>query len=711
MKDVDLSVEKISLDLKILLPLFVIFLILLLGGGVLEISRIIFLLSTLMMGLLLWRKRRKLKVSKEFKIIFWLWVAYLIAHVLALVDGASLALSVPKTVEMMSVFIWFNYFYFNFQKKHLSLLIWFLLFVGVVLSLISFYFIAFPPPPNFPTSSLVYAFHGHNHLSDYLLLILPLSAVLWIKEKNKKTRWKFFGLLLFLLTSFFLTFARGAYVVLSLILVLILWIYKPTLKKTLFLGSIALLPLISLLGIMLFSHSRVASKINHTYEPNERLEWLWRQTIKPVDSEGRLDYWKQAWEGFKLRPVFGNGPGTFRLTSRRFQTRPDSWSRFAHSLILGSLSEIGIVGSIIFLSLVVLSLFYAKRNNLYTKMLWVGLLASVLHCSFDFDFDFIAILVLFWILLASMLVEERRKKNIHSLVVTSLTIVVSVYIGMLLGREILVLKQEYEKIHTEKQISKYHLQSVHVFPFDRQSWIDYFRANEKSEEFGELKKRAEFFNKEDGEMLIVIAKVLQENDTVAAKKMYEKIIVYDPTNLQNYLPLLTAEAEENMQLVFDYFREMAEVGIQKQRYSSPVSDTQLTLSFVFPKDNVKLKKDLIKFVYSLEDNNIFQPFIPNFAKVFYDLGLISYQHSEHDLALKFWQTAVSIAPKWSHFHIELANLYAYLKEDEFAYSQINSCMTFSSARKHCEDYYEDVVLKHGFQAPTSLKTKIDSIIN
>ena len=75
--------------------------------------------------------------------------------------------------------------------------------------------------------------------------------------------------------------------------------------------------------------------------------------FKPsVPSDNRLEYWRQAIEAIKERPLFGSGPGTFYLLSRRLQSAPNSWSWFAHSFPLQTAAETGLVGLSIFLFLI-----------------------------------------------------------------------------------------------------------------------------------------------------------------------------------------------------------------------------------------------------------------------------------------------------------------------------------------------------------------------
>ena len=106
----------------------------------------------------------------------------------------------------------------------------------------------------------------------------------------------------------------------------------------------------------------------------------------------RINRWVCAWRMFKERPLLGFGPGTYQFEYAQFQTadyttyistaKGDKGN--AHSEYLMYLSETGIVGFLIFLSLVVYTLFLGIRNNLRARGYVRGVNNAVLLGLFTF---------------------------------------------------------------------------------------------------------------------------------------------------------------------------------------------------------------------------------------------------------------------------------------------------------------------------------------
>lgn len=104
------------------------------------------------------------------------------------------------------------------------------------------------------------------------------------------------------------------------------------------------------------------------------------QTATANDDTGaqRLYYWNLAWQMFQDNPIVGVGPTNFQYNSYLYES-PDQqarglhvWGRAAHSLYFTLLSELGIVGVILVVSLTILNF----RDNRAVRRLYKVLLAS-----------------------------------------------------------------------------------------------------------------------------------------------------------------------------------------------------------------------------------------------------------------------------------------------------------------------------------------------
>lgn len=115
------------------------------------------------------------------------------------------------------------------------------------------------------------------------------------------------------------------------------------------------------------------NKFEHTTEEfGERLQSAANVTTDASNLE-RLNRWSCAIEMFKERPVFGFGPGTYAFEYARFQD-PENLTIIstnfgdlgnAHSEYLGPLSEMGLIGMLAMI-LIVIAIFY-KGITLYQK--------------------------------------------------------------------------------------------------------------------------------------------------------------------------------------------------------------------------------------------------------------------------------------------------------------------------------------------------------
>ncbi len=115
------------------------------------------------------------------------------------------------------------------------------------------------------------------------------------------------------------------------------------------------------------------NKFEHTTEEfGEKLQSATNVTTDASNLE-RLNRWSCAIEMFKERPIFGFGPGTYAFEYARFQ-HPDQMTIIstnfgtkgnAHSEYLGPLAEMGVLGLVTVL-LIVIAIFY-KSITLYHK--------------------------------------------------------------------------------------------------------------------------------------------------------------------------------------------------------------------------------------------------------------------------------------------------------------------------------------------------------
>ena len=104
----------------------------------------------------------------------------------------------------------------------------------------------------------------------------------------------------------------------------------------------------------------------------------------------RINRWNCALRMFEERPVFGWGPGTYKFQYAPFQSSQELTiisTNFgdlgnAHSEYLGPLAEMGVLGLLTLLAIIIL--FYAKSIQLYYKLQNKELKVLVMSCIAGF---------------------------------------------------------------------------------------------------------------------------------------------------------------------------------------------------------------------------------------------------------------------------------------------------------------------------------------
>ncbi|HZL65128.1 MAG TPA: O-antigen ligase family protein [Thermoleophilia bacterium] len=148
-------------------------------------------------------------------------------------------------------------------------------------------------------------------------------------------------------------------------------------------------------------------------------------TVRLVSvNTGRPPLWREALDQARLDPVTGSGAGTFAFTNYRFR-KTGGVVKHAHSEWFNVLSELGIVGLVLFVASMLLFVATSFRNPLRDRgdpmrslvvAFQAGILAFLVHISWDWDWDMAAIGFVFFLFvavgssyLATRAGDERRR--------------------------------------------------------------------------------------------------------------------------------------------------------------------------------------------------------------------------------------------------------------------------------------------------------------
>jgi hypothetical protein len=109
--------------------------------------------------------------------------------------------------------------------------------------------------------------------------------------------------------------------------------------------------------------------------------------LASASSSNRWRWWQEAWNAFVDHPLRGTGAGSFGLTDRLERTSPLAVVE-PHSTPLQFLSEVGLVGFLLFAAVVVTAALAIRRRS---TPLVLALGICLLHSLVDIDWDYVAV--------------------------------------------------------------------------------------------------------------------------------------------------------------------------------------------------------------------------------------------------------------------------------------------------------------------------------
>ena len=255
-------------------------------------------------------------------------------------------------------------------------------------------------------------YNDHTAYGAALALFIPLLLHFsFSKQYSKKYRIISLMVALFLIASMILSYCRAAWV--SLFLGFIAWgVIVIRIKARYLLLTAAILT-----GIFFtFQHQIIYSlEKNQDNSSSDFSKHL--RSITNISSDAsnveRLNRWNCAIRMFREKPIFGWGPGTYQFEYGAFQKHSERSTAStnhgdignAHSEYLGPLSESGLIGSLSFISIVFLTIYYGirvyrrqkdKKLKQIALLLTVGLITYFVHGLMNNFLDTEKLSVPFW---------------------------------------------------------------------------------------------------------------------------------------------------------------------------------------------------------------------------------------------------------------------------------------------------------------------------
>lgn len=102
--------------------------------------------------------------------------------------------------------------------------------------------------------------------------------------------------------------------------------------------------------------------------------------LSAQDLNGRDDIWRKGMEIFFKYPLLGAGSGAFRAASFEKGTA-------AHSFVIGILGELGVVGLMLFLTIIGLAFYHARQQPKLLSGLWIAVLTGWILAAITQNFE------------------------------------------------------------------------------------------------------------------------------------------------------------------------------------------------------------------------------------------------------------------------------------------------------------------------------------
>ena len=329
-------------------------------------------------------------------------------------------------ISYLFYFVWFLLVFFNISsskseiiKKKIERIIITAVFSGFLISLygvlqalnIDFLTWAESSPLSFRISSTL---GQPNFLASFLLLLIPLTAYLFLKTKNFLVKFFYSFVIILQILSLFFTASRGALFAFALI-IFVVFIFIGTkikisiLKKTLIIFSFLAVLIFGVFEIEHFLPGRITSLTDFNYGSLAVRKTFYKVSVKVIlekpffgyglenSSEMFIKYYEPDWG------VYGDIGAT---TDR------------AHNLILDILLNGGIFALLFFSLLYYQFVYLIKRNiktdSLNSVSLFLGLGLAAYLISLMFSFTIVSGEIFFWLFLAilsSLSFSNELSKN------------------------------------------------------------------------------------------------------------------------------------------------------------------------------------------------------------------------------------------------------------------------------------------------------------
>jgi len=595
-----------------------------------------------------------------------LWGFAILYCILRTIFSDDIGYSIYATMRLIEAFLIFSVFYVYSSEEDHVLMPFYVLVFSLFSLFTSILYVSIPfLAVTLPKTNLLIPTYGHNNIVDILLFGIPIALYGILLRKKSFYLYVF----LFLLLGVVFSFARAAMIIVSLFIVFSLFFYWRRISKKMRMTiGILIISIVGLFSILFFvpqsSYDKYFSKIV-----------LPKITKEVGGANNRFEYWRQALEALKERPLFGSGPGTFLLQSKRLQIAPSSYSRHAHNALLEQLTEVGLVGTapfvLLFFWVVIRVICVYRKDQREKRFILVTLTSCVilqtLNAFADFSLSYFVVEMLF-VSVISIIVSlgSDSKKEVWGwvytiLVMGSLSVVFIFYIfaslcntGLLKG-------------------------NIFVSRF---CYLSEFTCTESLKKTDEILKDWELdsmllLHEKNSEILFELAKnELKVKHIQETNKLFWNVIKLD--------------------LNSEYLREYISFLLSQKRYYYLFFVVKTIINTVTQdaiRDTLFLEKHWVQ-IYSCFNKDTLvwnekNTSIDYHAKSLYYAGLCLAKNSRYDEAKELLRIAANAQGSWSNIYLDYAGLSMRYGDINIARQAMRQCKANENSRKHCSDYDDE----------------------
>ena len=310
------------------------------------------------------------RISTRYNFMKYSYLSFLIWALLFVYWAADKNLAITYWRNYFAGFIVFMFAIVSIERpKQIKTFLVVLVLWGVILSLIEYYILfSLGGIPEglvklfIHKNALATSWGKSNYLSTFHVLIIPITTGLLVTFKSKKMKLVLGASLIIMVSAMILTLSRGG--MLTLLFATILFISKVLRPKTLI--PVLLIVSIAALLLLLNPLTMVIFQGIGTIEKN-------------LSTFTRLNFYEDVWNTFLKYPVTGVGLGNLGYYS---QFKITTYAASAHNIILGTLGETGIFGSILYMSTLLYAFLKSLRISLSEKLGDIKILQWSFFCAF-----------------------------------------------------------------------------------------------------------------------------------------------------------------------------------------------------------------------------------------------------------------------------------------------------------------------------------------